>query len=362
MSDKERLVTTWQCMLEAKLVHRNFWKNLTLEELQKFIDAGVNINAQGAHGFKPIDRIAESNTNPAIIKKIIDEGGDIYSATALGSPPLHWAAQNNPNPAVIKEFLIRDPNIFNDKGVGCHGDGYTALHWAAQNNSNPAVIKELIDAEADIHEENANGETAHDLLSRNSVLKDNKEAQELLLHGKTTSETSRDDNDEYAMPPRNDEYEMPHRNGLDEKEKAKKVIEGWIKKPTPKIARLWGHAGTGKTTFIQSLKFEKINPNYCAFTGKAASVMRKKGMKNATTIHGLIYNLDHKTTNEEYGDEDLIFKLRSRKNRLDLVIVDECSMVNKEIGQDLLRVTDKLLVLGDKGQLPPIEGTGFFNK
>ena len=363
MNGNEELRAEWLSKVEQGLWNKSFWKKLTPVQLQKFIDADAEINAQDRWGFSAIHRIAENNENPDVTKKLIDAGADIYSATALGSPPLHWAAQNNQNPAVIKEFLTRDPNIINDKGVGNRGKGNSPLHWAAESNKNVAVIKELINAGANIHGKNANGETAHDLLSKNSALKDNTEAQELLLRGKITNKTSRDDNDEHATPLRNDEYKMPHRNGLDdEQEYAKKVIEDWIKKPTPQIARLWGYAGTGKTTFIQSLNFGKIKPHYCAFTGKAASVMRKKGMENATTIHGLIYNLDYKTTNEEHGDEDLTFKLRPRKNYLGLVIVDECSMVNKEIGQDLLRVTEKLLVLGDQGQLPPVEGTGFFNR
>src|SRR5262249_30649106 len=44
----------------------------------------------------------------------------------------------------------------------------------------------------------------------------------------------------------------------------------------------------------------------------------------------------------------------------DLVIIDECSMVGEKLGRDLLSFGKKTLVLGDKAQLPQIEGGGFF--
>ncbi len=43
-----------------------------------------------------------------------------------------------------------------------------------------------------------------------------------------------------------------------------------------------------------------------------------------------------------------------------LVIIDECSMVDEELGKDLLSFGTKVLVLGDPAQLPPIQGGGFF--
>ena len=40
----------------------------------------------------------------------------------------------------------------------------------------------------------------------------------------------------------------------------------------------------------------------------------------------------------------------------DLLILDECSMVDEEIGKDLLSFGMKILVLGDPMQLPPPRG------
>jgi exodeoxyribonuclease-5 len=43
-----------------------------------------------------------------------------------------------------------------------------------------------------------------------------------------------------------------------------------------------------------------------------------------------------------------------------VVIVDEVSMVNEQLGLDLLRYKKPILVIGDPGQLPPPKGCGFF--
>jgi UvrD-like helicase C-terminal domain/AAA domain len=50
--------------------------------------------------------------------------------------------------------------------------------------------------------------------------------------------------------------------------------------------------------------------------------------------------------------------------KTDLIIVDECSMIDDEIGRDLLALKIPLLVLGDPAQLPPVKRSegGFFNR
>jgi len=50
--------------------------------------------------------------------------------------------------------------------------------------------------------------------------------------------------------------------------------------------------------------------------------------------------------------------LAGTKTKIDvkLIIVDEASMVNYDIWQDLLSFNLPILAIGDHGQLPPIEG------
>jgi len=73
---------------------------------------------------------------------------------------------------------------------------------------------------------------------------------------------------------------------------ALKAIAQWWKtgQGRPSIFRLFGYAGTGKTTLARHIA-AGIDGKvlYAAFTGKAACVMRSKGCRGASTIHRLIY-------------------------------------------------------------------------
>ena len=120
-----------------------------------------------------------------------------------------------------------------------------------------------------------------------------------------------------------------------------------------------GYAGTGKSTIISVIleALQNRSMSFCpaAFTGKAANVLRKKGM-NASTIHSLIY--------QPHKDEDghvewyLAEKTDLASKGIDGFIIDEASMVSKEIHQDLLSFRLPIIYVGDHGQLEPI-GTKF---
>jgi ATP-dependent exoDNAse (exonuclease V) alpha subunit len=145
---------------------------------------------------------------------------------------------------------------------------------------------------------------------------------------------------------------------------ALKAVADWLKtKPgdngTQQVFRLFGYAGTGKTTLARHLA-EHVDGEvkFAAFTGKAASVMRGKGCRGASTIHGLIYRA------RESGEEIPSFDLwdEAPASKADLIVIDECSMVDAELGRDLLSFGVPVLVLGDPAQLPPIQGGGFFTE
>jgi exodeoxyribonuclease-5 len=145
---------------------------------------------------------------------------------------------------------------------------------------------------------------------------------------------------------------------------ALKAVSDWLKaKPgtrgTPQIFRLFGFAGTGKTTLARHLA-DSVDGrvSYAAFTGKAALVMRAKGCGGASTIHSLIYKT------RESGEETPSFELwdDAPASKAKLIVIDECSMVDAELGRDLLSFGTPLLVLGDPAQLPPIQGAGFFTE
>jgi exodeoxyribonuclease-5 len=124
-----------------------------------------------------------------------------------------------------------------------------------------------------------------------------------------------------------------------------------IKKP---VQSLGGYAGTGKTTVIKHL--DKLLPNWavCAYTGKAANVLRKKGLESST-IHSLIYKPDMDDAGHIKKDNNgsPMFVLNPDFSA-EGILCDEASMVNKEIYQDLLSFNKPIIFVGDHGQLEPI--------
>jgi exodeoxyribonuclease-5 len=114
-----------------------------------------------------------------------------------------------------------------------------------------------------------------------------------------------------------------------------------------------GYAGTGKSTLVKFIVSAlDIDPDlvcYVAFTGKAALVLKEKGCPNAMTAHKLLY--------QSYPRNDGTF-WHKQKRPLDkaykLIIVDEVSMLPKDMWELLLSHNIHVIALGDPGQLPPI--------
>lgn len=181
-------------------------------------------------------------------------------------------------------------------------------------------------------------------------------------------------------------------------------VDDWLKNSEKQVFRLFGYAGTGKTTlakhFAEGVKGLVL---FAAFTGKAAYVLQQKGCDGATTIHQMIYQsrekgkADLRKAQEQLAllEEELAesgksekeieahVKVKQLKNLIkketselekpffvlnrdsvakdaSLIIIDEVSMIDGIIGEDLLSFGTKILVLGDPAQLPPIKGAGFF--
>lgn len=181
----------------------------------------------------------------------------------------------------------------------------------------------------------------------------------------------------------------------------------WIKDPgSPQTQSIFGYAGSGKTTLARELA-SGIDGNvlFAAYTGKAANVLQSKGCNDATTIHSLIYHSREQSAarlkeleaklaqlkmelNAKLGPEnqdilnsdpavlELAAQIDLERQQVSkpsfqlnydspvkyakLVVIDECSMVNAEMAEDLLFFGTKILVLGDPFQLPPVMGGGYF--
>lgn len=116
-----------------------------------------------------------------------------------------------------------------------------------------------------------------------------------------------------------------------------------------------GLAGTGKSTvtnaMIEILRYYQIKQ--CALSGRASQRMKE--------VNGLESNTIHKTLGYMYGDTwtyDENFPLD-----VDILLVDEASMINGDIFLRILRALrtgTKLVVIGDYGQLPTIGNCNVF--
>ena len=131
-----------------------------------------------------------------------------------------------------------------------------------------------------------------------------------------------------------------------------KAIE-WYYNPNKKPSFfLCGYAGTGKSscakTIVKMLGLSPYQVVMVTFTGKAASVLRSKG-NVANTIHSMFYRVfitpDGKTA---------FAKKKTIPNTIKLILVDEVSMVNQRMQEDLESFGVPLLCLGDSGQLPAL--------
>lgn len=142
-----------------------------------------------------------------------------------------------------------------------------------------------------------------------------------------------------------------------QQERALSAVREWLKAKDQPVFRLFGYAGTGKTTLARELASNvKGQVLFGAFTGKAAHVLQQKGCSSASTIHSMVYEV------KQRNDGVREFRKKSKKEfeNIKLIVIDECSMVDEEIGKDLLSFGVPVLVLGDPAQLPPIKGQGFF--
>ena len=113
-----------------------------------------------------------------------------------------------------------------------------------------------------------------------------------------------------------------------------------------------GYAGTGKSTLVRyiidALNVEEDRVCHCAFTGKAAEVLKKKGNKNVATLHRLLYEHIPRPAGG-------FFRKPKPFIDYDVIVVDEVSMAPKSLMELLFKHRVYVICLGDPFQLPPID-------
>lgn len=139
------------------------------------------------------------------------------------------------------------------------------------------------------------------------------------------------------------------------------------------ILTLGGYAGTGKSTLTSIIAKEleraggtrNFRIAFCAYTGKATNVLRQKlrlsGIEahsalyghTVSTIHSLIYT---PIVNHTGAVTNWQLKKPEEIQEYSLIIIDEASMVDEKMLDDLKSFEVPILAVGDHGQLPPVKG------
>lgn len=158
-------------------------------------------------------------------------------------------------------------------------------------------------------------------------------------------------------------------------------ILAWATQPerqrSKPVLSLAGFAGSGKSSLTGIIgNLPQLQPiAFCAFTGKASSVLR--GKLASLKPRSRCYNQENPAPSPKYQTSfcstihslifvPIIVKEQivgwEKREELDadykLIIIDEMSMVNDEMLLDLRSFGIPILAVGDHGQLAPVSGTG----
>ena len=130
----------------------------------------------------------------------------------------------------------------------------------------------------------------------------------------------------------------------DDQEKALKAVYKWTKlnihvDGDDAFFNLYGAAGTGKTTVVKEVL--KILPGrvcVAAPTHKAKDVIAEMTNKPGLTLHSLL-GLRPNVNIESYNPNNPQYATMAEEKitSFDIIIIDECSMVNRALTRELLK-------------------------
>ena len=125
------------------------------------------------------------------------------------------------------------------------------------------------------------------------------------------------------------------------------------------VYALAGYAGTGKTFIskyvIKALGLMDYQILFVTPTGKAAFVAKMRGVE-AKTIRKTFYTTFKRDKKLGFSKKNTFF------STIRFIIIDEASMVDDGVMRDIISFKIPILLLFDRGQLPPIYGSNSYIK
>ena len=146
------------------------------------------------------------------------------------------------------------------------------------------------------------------------------------------------------------------------------AAQRWYESRDPRPFRVFGAAGSGKTTVAQHIiRALGTTTQALAPTNRAARILRTKGVDTARTIHSVLFRpmpwcwtnghqVDSTCVQEEakHTHGPRFFKREDPPEGVKCFTIDEASMVGKRIAEDVAMFKIKTIVIGDPYQLPPV--------
>lgn len=166
----------------------------------------------------------------------------------------------------------------------------------------------------------------------------------------------------------------------------------WVRTPSSPLLTIGGYGGTGKSTILGLFAAETdLRVAYICFTGRASSVLQRKlqtcGVSTTNRVctdddtklngpwshlfyshgsaeadkpfSGTIHRLLYRPFIDSVTEELLGWEKRLELDRnYDLVVIDEASMCDARIVEDIQKHGVRIMAVGDHGQLPPVMSEG----
>ena len=142
------------------------------------------------------------------------------------------------------------------------------------------------------------------------------------------------------------------------------LILGWAHASEKGWVSLCGEAGTGKTMLLANFILpeivlnQKLKVAVATPTARAARVLASKlssevkaQLRHLGTIHSLMYH----PVFDGFGNI-INWKKKGHLDDIDIVVIDECSMVDEDMERDLESLEVPIIAVGDPFQLKPING------